>query len=223
MYLFFLENGASSYKIKIRTTINPCEAPQVTSNSYSRNKNQNQTAAILSFSKLSTSSLSSLDPYSDNVGVNISINNSSSFSFLNVYAPPIHSSPTDTRTDSLLPPFFPPPEFFLSWGTSIAIMPSGTPNVLSTPVGRMYSIGSSPLTSSPSMTLTYLLFSIAPLAVAPPLTFPLFPPLLPYLAPGRCCRTWILITYQFYKMSLFLRFFAQTNVLLPLNIESSLG
>ena len=33
-------------------------------------------------------------------------------------------------------------------------------------------IGSPPLTSSPSMTLTYLLFFIAPLAVAPTLTSP---------------------------------------------------
>ena len=41
----------------------------------------------LSFSELSTSSLSLLDPYSDNVGVNISLSNSSSLSFLNVYAP----------------------------------------------------------------------------------------------------------------------------------------
>ena len=57
----------------------------------------------LSFSELSTSSLSSLDPYSDYVGVNISLNNSSSVSFLNVYAPPIRSSPTDGRTDSFSP------------------------------------------------------------------------------------------------------------------------
>ena len=41
----------------------------------------------LSFSELSTSSLSSLDPYSDYVGINLSPNNSSSVSFLNVYAP----------------------------------------------------------------------------------------------------------------------------------------
>ena len=39
-------------------------------------------------SELSTSSLSSLDPDSDYVGVNISLNNSSLVSFLNVYAPP---------------------------------------------------------------------------------------------------------------------------------------
>ena len=41
----------------------------------------------LSFSKLSTSSLSSLEPYSDYVGVNIFLNNSSSRSFLNMYTP----------------------------------------------------------------------------------------------------------------------------------------
>ena len=41
----------------------------------------------LFFSELSTSSLSLLDPYSDYVGVNIPLSNSSSVSFLNVYAP----------------------------------------------------------------------------------------------------------------------------------------
>ena len=57
----------------------------------------------LSFSELSTSSLSSLDPYSDYVGVNNSLDNSSSLSFLNVYASPILSSPSDGRTDSFSP------------------------------------------------------------------------------------------------------------------------
>ena len=61
----------------------------------------------LSFSQLSTSSLSSLDPYSDYVGINISLNNSSSVSFLNVYALPIRSSPTDGRTDSFSPSILP--------------------------------------------------------------------------------------------------------------------
>ena len=41
----------------------------------------------LSFSELSTSSLSLLHPYSDYVGINISLNYSSLLSFLNVYAP----------------------------------------------------------------------------------------------------------------------------------------
>ena len=61
----------------------------------------------ISFSKLSTSSLSSLDPYSDYVGINISLNKFSSVSFLNEYAPPIRSSPTDDRTDSFSPSILP--------------------------------------------------------------------------------------------------------------------
>ena len=63
----------------------------------------------LFFSELSTSSLSLLGPYSDYVEVNISLNNLSSLSFLNVYAPPIHSSMKDSRTNffslSILPSY----------------------------------------------------------------------------------------------------------------------
>ena len=61
----------------------------------------------LSFSELSISSLSLLDPYSDYVGINISLNNSSSLSFFNVYALPICSSATDSRTDSFSPSILP--------------------------------------------------------------------------------------------------------------------
>ena len=46
--------------------------------------------------------LSSLDLLSDYVGVTISLNNSSSLSFLNIYAPPIRFSSTDSRTGSTL-------------------------------------------------------------------------------------------------------------------------
>ena len=53
-----------------------------------------------------------------------------------------------------LPPFFSPPEISSFWGTSIAIIHSGTQTVLLIPAGRKYSTGSSPLTSS-SMTLTH--------------------------------------------------------------------
>ena len=63
----------------------------------------------LFFSELSTSSLSSLDPDSDFVGVNISLKDPSSLSFLNVYAPPICSSTKDIRTNffssSILPSY----------------------------------------------------------------------------------------------------------------------
>ena len=40
--------------------------------------------------------------------------------------------------------------------------------------------------------LTYLPLFIAPLEVAPPLTFSLLSPLLPFPAPGRWFRTWVL-------------------------------
>ena len=93
----------------------------------------------LSFSKLFTSSLSSLDPYSDYVGIKISLNNSYSVSFLNVYAP-IFSPPPQPMAEPIasLPQFFPPPEIFSFLGTSIAITPSGTQEVLPTPAGRKY-------------------------------------------------------------------------------------
>ena len=106
-----------------------------------------------------------------------------------------------------LPPFFPPPEISSFLGTSIAITPSGTQEVLPTRAGRKYSTGSSLLTSSPSMTLTHPLFSIAPL-----LTSPLLLLLLPFLAPGRCFRTWVLTIYQFFYLSLSLRSSAPTSV-----------
>ena len=86
----------------------------------------------LSFSELSTSSLSSLDPYSDYVGINISRNNSSSVSFVNVYAPLFAPPQQMAEPISFLPPFFPPQEISSFWGTSIAITPFGTQEVLPT-------------------------------------------------------------------------------------------
>ena len=71
----------------------------------------------LSFSELSTSSLSSLDPYSDYVGINITLNNSSSLSFLNVYAPLFAPPQRMAEPIPFLPPFFPPPEISSFWGT----------------------------------------------------------------------------------------------------------
>ena len=123
----------------------------------------------LSFSELSTSSLFSLDPYSDYVGINISLNKSSSVSFLNVYAPLF--APPQRMAEPI--PSLPPPEISSLWGASIAITPHGTQEVLPTSAGSKYSTGSSPLTSSPSMTLTHPLFSIAP-----PPTYPLLSLLL---------------------------------------------
>ena len=61
----------------------------------------------LFFSELSTSSLSLLDPYYDDVEVNISLSASSLPSFLNVYAPSIRSSPKNIRTNFFSLPILP--------------------------------------------------------------------------------------------------------------------
>ena len=116
---------------------------------------------------------------------------------------------------SSLPQFFPPAKISSFWGNSIAITPFGTREVLLTLTRKKYSTGSSHLTSSPSMIVTHPPFSIAPLAFTPLLTSPLPPLLLPFLARGRCFRTWVLITYQFCCLSLSLRSFSPTSVPLP--------
>ena len=145
----------------------------------------------------------------------ISLNNSSSLSFLNVYAPPIRSSPTDGRTDSLSPSILPSSKNLFILRDFNFHHPLWDSRGTSDPVGRKYSTGSSPLTSFSSMALTHPPFSIAPLAVAPLPTSPLLPPLLPFFAPGRCYRTWVLTTYQFFYLSLSPRSFAPTSVPLP--------
>ena len=151
----------------------------------------------LSFFELSTFSLSLLDTNSDYVWVNISLNNFSSLSFLNVYSPPIRSSPMDGKTDSFSSSIFPYSRNLFFLGDFNCNHPLWESRGTSEPRGK-YSTGSSLLNSSPSVTLTYLPFSMASLTVAPLLTFPLIPPLLLFPAPGRCYRTWVLITYQFF-------------------------
>ena len=174
----------------------------------------------LSFSELSTTSLSSLDPYSDYVGVNISLNKSSSVSFLNVYAPPIRSSPTDGRTDSFSPSILPSSRNLFILGDFNCHHPLWDSRGTSDPRGEEVFDW---VTSSPSMTLTHPPFSIAPPAVAPLLTSPLLLLLLPFLAPGRCFRTWVLTTYQFFYLSLSLRSFTPTSAPLPSTFRKLAG
>ena len=77
----------------------------------------------LSFSELSTFSLTSLDPYSDYAGVDISLNNSSSLFCLDVYALPICSSLTDSKTDSFYSSILFLSRNLFILGTSAAINP----------------------------------------------------------------------------------------------------
>ena len=147
----------------------------------------------LSFSELSTSSLSSLDPYSDYVGVNISLNNSSSLSFLNVYTPPIRSSPDGWQNRLLFSLHSFLLRKYLHSGDFNCHHPFWDSKGNSNPRREevFYWVISSDL--FPSMILTH-----PPFYIAPPLTSPLLPLLLPFLAPGRCFRTWVLTTYQFF-------------------------
>ena len=72
----------------------------------------------------------------DYVGINIFLNNFSSLSFRNVYTPLFASLRRMAEPTPFLPPFFPSPEIFLFWETSIAITASGTQEVLPIPAGK---------------------------------------------------------------------------------------
>ena len=136
-------------------------------------------------------------------------------SFFNVYAPPIRFSPTNGRTDSFSPSILPSSRNLFILGDFNCHHPLWDSRVTSDPAGKKYSTDSSPLISSPSTTLTHPPFSIASVAVAPLLTS-LFPPLLlRFLALGRCYKTWVLTTYQFFYPSLSLRSFTPTSAPLP--------
>ena len=95
----------------------------------------------LSFSELSTTSHSSLDPYSDYVGINISLDNSSLVSFLKVYTPLFAPPQRMAEPIPSLPPFFLPSEISSFWGTSIAITPLGLKRYFRTPRGGSIRLG----------------------------------------------------------------------------------
>ena len=142
-------------------------------------------------------------------------------SFLNVYAPPYSLLPNGWQNRFLSP-------FILSYSRNLFILgdfnchhPPETQELLRTPAGRKCSTRSSPLTSSSLMTLTHPLFSIDSLAVAPLLTSPLLPLHFPFLAPGRCFRIWVLITNQFFLLSLSLWPIAPTSVPFSFNFRKA--
>ena len=53
------------------------------------------------------SSLSSQDPYSDYICVKVLLSNHSPLQFLNLYSPPIRSTPSDSRTRTFYPDILP--------------------------------------------------------------------------------------------------------------------
>ena len=61
----------------------------------------------LAFSPVSVSSLFSQDPYSDYTCVKVLLSNHSPLQFLNLYSPPIRSTPSDSRTATFYPDSLP--------------------------------------------------------------------------------------------------------------------
>ena len=61
----------------------------------------------LAFSPVSVSSLSSQDPYSDYICVKVLLSKHSPLQFLNLYSPPIRSTPSDSRTRTFYPDILP--------------------------------------------------------------------------------------------------------------------
>ena len=169
----------------------------------------------LSFSELSTSSLSSLDPYCDYVGINISLNNSSSVSFLNVYAPAIRSSPMDGRSDSFSPSILLfSRNLFILWDFNCH-HPLWDSKGTSEHCGEevFYWVISYDLLPLNDPDTPTLLHRSSGSRSSPDISFA--PPLLLFLAPGRCFRTWVLTTNQFFYLSLSLRFITPTSASLP--------
>ena len=158
----------------------------------------------LSFSELSTSSLSSLDPYSDY----IVLTTPPRCHFL-MCMPSICSSSRDGRADSFSPSIFPSSKNLFILGD----------------FNCHYSLWDSRGTSEPhredvfdwvisSNLLPLKDLTHPPFSTAPSLTSLLLPLLLLVLAPGRCFRTWVLTTYQFFYLSLSLWSLTPTSVLL---------
>ena len=69
----------------------------------------------MAVSFVSVSSLSFQDPYSDNIYVRVLSSNHSPLQFLNLYSPPIRSTPSDSRTRTFSPNILPnsPDNFIL--------------------------------------------------------------------------------------------------------------
>ena len=137
---------------------------------------------------------------------------------------PPYSSPTDGRTDSFSPSILPSSRNLFILGDFNCHHPLWDSRGTSEPRREEvfdWIISSNLLPLNDPDTPTLL---IAPLAVATLLTFPLLPLLLPFLAPGRCYRTWVLTTYQFFFLSISLSGLSlqRASPFLQLS-ESSLG
>ena len=130
--------------------------------------------------------------------------------------PPIHSSPTDGRTDSFSIPIFPSSRnlFFLEdFSCYHTLRDSRSTSYSCGEEVFDWVISSDLLPLNDPDTPTLLYCSSGELASL--LTSPLLPLFLPILAPGRCFKTWILTIYYFFCPSLSLQPITPTSVPLP--------
>ena len=169
----------------------------------------------LSFSELSTTSLSSLNPYSDYVGVNISLNKFSSMSFLNVYAPPICSSPTDGRTNSFSPSILPSSRNLFILGDFNCYHPLWDSRSTSDPRGEevfdwVISFDLLPLNDPDTPTL---LHRSSGSRSSPDISFA--PSTIAFSCSWEVLQDLVLTTYKFFYLSLSLRSFTPTSAPLP--------
>ena len=166
----------------------------------------------LPFSELSNFSLS-FDPYSDYVAINVSLNNFSSL-FLIFTLSPIRFSPMDGRTDSFSLSIFLSCKNLFILGDFNCHQPLWKSKSTSDPRGEevfdwVISYDLLPLNDPDIPTL---LHHSSDSLSSPDIFFASF---FLALAPGRCFRDWVLITYQFFYLSLSLRSFIPTIVPLP--------
>ena len=128
---------------------------------------------------------------------------------------PIRSSPTDGRTDSFSPSILLSSRSLFILGDFNCHHPLWDSRGTSDPRGEEvfdWVISSDLLPLNDPDTPT-LLHRFSGSRSSPDISFLLL--LLPFLARGRCFRTWVLTTYQFFYLSFSLRSFAPTSAPLP--------
>ena len=109
-----------------------------------------------------------------------------------------------------LPPFFHPPEISSFWGLQLLSPPIGLKRYVQPSWGKVFVwVISSDLLPLNDSDLPFLLHRLSSSRSSPNISF--LPSLSPFPAPGRCFRTWVLISYQFFYLSLSLRSFTPTS------------
>ena len=126
----------------------------------------------LSYTSLSTQSLSSLDPSSDYLAIAVKIKEAAPIHLFNVYVPPIRSSSSDSRPKSFHPFSYHHLLPLTSLATLTAIIHSGTPTHRKTNQAKICLIGSSLLIFYLLIISNTIHYYTVPPVTALPLIFP---------------------------------------------------